>query len=239
MKHNITKKAFTLIELIVVIAVLAVLAVLIIPQVTGYIQASQKSTCDANVAMMNRSYIYEHELDTKVTPQDIINNTDGKYFGGNTKTCPSKGTYSVNTSNIIVCSKHGGTGDESGFIKNGTIEDERENLIEKESNAVYGEVVKSTDQSGNPIYFKCINKSGCSTTPNKHLGENNYSNTAWKELVKDYTDYNNYETGDIIIYNNRYYKYTAVNETPGMQKYIGKTPDQAGAGFVEVPQPTN
>ncbi|MEA4874115.1 type IV pilin protein [Anaerorhabdus sp.] len=37
MKHNITKKAFTLIELIVVIAVLAVLAVLIVPQVTGYI----------------------------------------------------------------------------------------------------------------------------------------------------------------------------------------------------------
>lgn len=240
MNFKVSKKAFTLIELIVVIAVLAVLAVLIIPQVTGYIQASQKSTCDANVAMMNRSYIYEHELDSKITPQNIIENTNGRYFGGNTKKCPANGTYSVDSNNKIICSIHGkSSSGDSEFITNGTIEDERKNAIDNPTNNTPGTVVKSTDKDGNTLYFKCINTNGCGAAPTQHLGEGGYSNTGWKELIKDYTDYNNYETGDVIVYNNRYYQYIATNETPGNQKYIGKTPNQVGSGFQEVPAPSS
>ncbi len=45
---KINKKGFTLIELIVVIAILAVLALLLVPQITGYIQASKDSVGAAN-----------------------------------------------------------------------------------------------------------------------------------------------------------------------------------------------
>lgn len=45
---KLNKKGFTLIELIVVIAILAVLALLLVPQITGYIQASKDSVGAAN-----------------------------------------------------------------------------------------------------------------------------------------------------------------------------------------------
>lgn len=45
---KLNKKGFTLIELIVVIAILAVLALLLVPQITGYIQASKDSVGKAN-----------------------------------------------------------------------------------------------------------------------------------------------------------------------------------------------
>lgn len=236
-KHN---KGFTLIELIVVIAILAALALLLIPQITGYIAASQKSTCDANTTMMNRAYGYEKELDPNLTPEAIIANVDAKYFAGSTKKCPSGGEYKVDANNIIYCDKHksGSSSGDSGFIKNGTIEDERQKATENTGSASWNEVVKSTDKDGNIIYFKCINSKGCTVAPTKHLGEGGFSNTAWKELNKEFTSYNNYETGDIIIYNGKYYQYIAQNEEPGQQNYITYNPDNTKSGFKEVPAPS-
>jgi len=52
MKKILTKKGFTLIELIVVIAILAILAAILIPSITNYIDEAEKARDQANV----RSY---------------------------------------------------------------------------------------------------------------------------------------------------------------------------------------
>lgn len=48
MKKILTKKGFTLIELIVVIAILAILAAILIPSLTNYINQAEKSKNLAN-----------------------------------------------------------------------------------------------------------------------------------------------------------------------------------------------
>lgn len=52
MKKILTKKGFTLIELIVVIAILAILAAILIPSITNYISKAEVARDQANV----RSY---------------------------------------------------------------------------------------------------------------------------------------------------------------------------------------
>lgn len=95
---KINKKGFTLIELIVVIAILAVLALLLVPQITGYIQASKDSVGAANARSCYSNLLLKKATTdanlTGVSVEDITNcawvdsadATKGATWKGNGKT---------------------------------------------------------------------------------------------------------------------------------------------------------
>ncbi|MEG0564588.1 prepilin-type N-terminal cleavage/methylation domain-containing protein, partial [Anaerorhabdus sp.] len=95
---KLNKKGFTLIELIVVIAILAVLALLLVPQITGYIQASKDSVGAANARtcysnLMLKAAANEADL-AGIKVEDIVgcdwvsdtDPTQGAKWTGNGKT---------------------------------------------------------------------------------------------------------------------------------------------------------
>lgn len=103
---NKKRKGFTLIELIVVIAVLAVLTLLIVPNITGYIESSQKVTCQDNINTIMRAYKQTTALDTNVSLEEIVNNTDGTYFSGGAACPKSHKKYEVLYGYGIYCDEH-------------------------------------------------------------------------------------------------------------------------------------
>ena len=72
MKKILTKKGFTLIELIVVIAILAILAAILIPSVTYYINESTKAKNLANARSLYSQYTLALNLTPKTDPANTI-----------------------------------------------------------------------------------------------------------------------------------------------------------------------
>lgn len=230
--NNRKKKGFTLIELIVVIAILAVLGLLIVPQISGYIDATQATTCQNNRKLVERAITVAEaksgKTETFTTPEQVAAIKDSLYDGG--KICPKEGTITI-TGHKVTCSIHKDETSGGGFIKDGTIMDQRDGAISSDGSKEYGIVYKVTAADGKTIlYYKCINSTGCNVDPPKdHIGNLPYITNGWKEIYLDYTGKNNYEYGDVIKYNGKHYKYTGSNGA-----YYGKVPTDSGSGFVEV-----
>lgn len=67
MKKILSKKGFTLIELIVVIAILAILAAILVPSITGYISEATKAKDAANARTVYTEYAMALALDQTYT----------------------------------------------------------------------------------------------------------------------------------------------------------------------------
>lgn len=105
MKNSKTQ-GFTLIELIVVIAVLAILALLLVPQITGYVQASSETVCRNNMIEIQNSYLREHELDESVTLKKIMANANAQYLAGDTSCPKAHVAYSILYGYELFCLEH-------------------------------------------------------------------------------------------------------------------------------------
>lgn len=68
MKKILTKKGFTLIELIVVIAILAILAAILIPSLTNYLDESNKAKNLANARSAYSELMLQNATNPKVKP---------------------------------------------------------------------------------------------------------------------------------------------------------------------------
>lgn len=81
MKKILTKKGFTLIELIVVIAILAILAAILIPSLTSYLEAASDAKNEANA----RSLYSEAALEAATEPTTFTGGT----YTADTLSCTS------------------------------------------------------------------------------------------------------------------------------------------------------
>lgn len=113
------RNGFTLIELIVVIAILAILALLIVPQLTGYTTAAQKTVCQSNMQTTIRQYFYDKTgIDSATAEKNLKTST------ASGKICPSGGkiTYTIDGDTVtLVCSKHGSVSAEESQFANSVI----------------------------------------------------------------------------------------------------------------------
>lgn len=150
------RTGFTLIELIVVIAILAILALLIVPQVTGYTGAAQKTVCQSNMQTTIRQYFYD-----KIGIDSSTAETNLKTSTASGKICPSGGTitYSIDGDTVtLVCSKHGSVSAEESQFANSVIH-----------SIAIGSIKRDTTKGEQTIdqYF------GTSLSPNKSIDSGN------------------------------------------------------------------
>ncbi|SJZ74936.1 prepilin-type N-terminal cleavage/methylation domain-containing protein [Anaerorhabdus furcosa] len=217
--NKVTKKGFTLIELIVVIAVLAVLGLLLVPQISGYIDASQATTCLNNRKLVERAItVAEAQSGKKQTftkPEDVAAIPGSLYDGG--KICPKDGTITI-MDGKVNCSIHkestGGGG--SSFIKDGTILDQRENAVDYTNQARinFNDVIKQLQPDGTYRYVKCISSTGCAVDAFPSLPFSGPDAARFKEVSLEFYYWNNYNKGDIITYNGEYYMWNSNNSYP-------------------------
>jgi len=71
MKKILTKKGFTLIELIVVIAILAILAAILIPSLTGYLDRANDAKDEANARALYSEVMLGFASDDAFDPDTI------------------------------------------------------------------------------------------------------------------------------------------------------------------------
>lgn len=232
--NKVTKKGFTLIELIVVIAVLAVLGLLLVPQISGYIDASQATTCLNNRKLVERAItVAEAQSGKKQTftkPEEVAAIPGSLYDGG--KICPKDGTITI-VDGKVNCSIHKESTGGSTFIKDGSILDEKEFAIDFDAtpeNIPANSVIKIT-VNGVDYWVKCANSSGCK--------KNNFPSVIpfdttipnyWKEIALEWNTYNNYEKNDIIKFGDKYYYY----KTSGLANDPFKDPSKNSIDFGEA-----
>ena len=104
---NMTKRAFTLIELLLVVLILGVLATIVVPRITQSSAYAKQAKCDTNVANLIRA------LEMRATNNDgdypanqtefngeILNSTT--YFPHGSPVCPYNASYSYDPNDKTV-----------------------------------------------------------------------------------------------------------------------------------------
>ncbi|MEG0240653.1 competence type IV pilus major pilin ComGC [Anaerorhabdus sp.] len=205
--NNRKKKGFTLIELIVVIAILAVLGLLIVPQISGYIDATQATTCQNNRKLVERAITVAEaksgKTETFTTPEQVAAIKDSLYDGG--KICPKEGTITI-TGHKVTCSIHKDeTGGTTGKYPNpgSLLEDKYKDDISKATDFSnvnttykYGDIVKSNGK----LWVYIDQKPSGSAAPGNPMGI-----SPWKEISNNFSSLSRYEKGDIVMSNGKYY----------------------------------
>ena len=106
MKKILTKKGFTLIELIVVIAILAILAAILIPSISNYVDQANRSKNAANTrTYWTQIVLFEATSGSGVTATTPVAPTGGTCTGYTAGTMPTAiscdfGAYSVASPNF-------------------------------------------------------------------------------------------------------------------------------------------
>ena len=96
---NNKKKAFTLVEIMIVVLIIGILMAIAVPNFVKARDSSRKNSCIANLKQVNAAkeqWAMDNKKDTgaAVVFSDLVGST---LYIKATPTCPSGGTYTVNT----------------------------------------------------------------------------------------------------------------------------------------------
>lgn len=241
LRNHLNKKGFTLVEVIVVLVILAVIIALAVPSVIKYIDDANDVKDDIKVSYLNKAsegYRVRMYKDKKWSKGSDL-------FAGITTSKERQKALldakwideyqtSIYDSNDYFnwdIKKQKWTRKPSGS-SGGEMSDEEK----KENETILGDIGKGEDKGPwvkgdtykygdvievNGVKYKCI------YTPKTESTKSNYGpvysggniDTFWKAIVIDFDATNNYETGDIILYNKEYYKATGFDSSNDFMAY--------------------
>lgn len=107
MKRIITRKGFTLVELLAVVLILGALSAIAIPRVVASADSAKQRACQTNIKIIN-SQTELYKALTGGYPSTLSVMTGNKdYFPDGIPVCELKGKYSLNTLHRALCSHSG------------------------------------------------------------------------------------------------------------------------------------
>lgn len=236
------KNGFTLIELIIVLVILGIILAVTVPGITNYINDNNEVKNDVKIDYLNKAtkaYRDNLYINNKwAQGEDIFKNiatdqerqqvlVDAGLIDQLQANIHDNNNYFIWSETKQKWVKEGGSDDAPG----GTLED---NTVAGDIDTgnkrgdwvaglyYYNDIVKGKD--GN--YYKCINTDPAGTRSNIgpiYIPSIGGIDTCWKRLSIDFDLYSPYETGDIIKYNNKYYKATKFDSSKKWDVYLDES----------------
>lgn len=236
------KDGFTLIELIVVLVILGIILAITVPAVTSYIKDANDIKDDIKISYLNKageSYkVRRYSEGTWKQGDDVFEgittSKDKQTILLDKKLIDEYQTSIYDDTDYFTWDisaqrwtrgkgSSGGTPPDTTDRDNATIlgdpaKGNNRGEYVKNENYKYGDIVES-----NGIKYKCVYRPDHLTVSSPLDVENL---AYWKKIVlvfQDETINNSYETGDIVMYNNKYYKATGFDSSTSSVAYRNAT----------------
>ena len=109
--YIISRKAFTLVEVMIVVTIIAIILAIVVPNYLKSGKTSQKTVCIANLQRID-SAVDQWAIENHTSPGAVLSDSDeeemyANYVKGDKPKCPSGGVYTIHAVGIkpqVTCS---------------------------------------------------------------------------------------------------------------------------------------
>jgi general secretion pathway protein G len=98
-----SRRGFTVVELLMVMVILGALSFIAVPRITGNAQTAKQRACETNIGILNSQMeLYKTLTGSYPASLDILTG-NVNYFPDGVPVCPLDGTYQMNSEHRVTC----------------------------------------------------------------------------------------------------------------------------------------